>query len=193
MQLYGNSQRRLRQPALPCGGDAVNLACAAAASTRPRKGALFKTQVLLEWHDNGIFLWMDVFDAKQRSKIMSHIRSRDTVPELSVRRAAHAMGLRFRLHRRDLPGNPDLVFPRYKVALFVHGCYWHQHGCRRASTPKSRQEYWLPKLAANVARDQRSAIALAALGWRTIVVWECEALDAVLLRERLLGLISERL
>jgi len=138
-------------------------------------------------------LLMDVFDPKRRSEIMSRIRSRDTAPELSVRRAAHAMGLRFRLHRRDLPGNPDLVFPRHKVALFVHGCYWHQHaGCRRASRPKSRQEYWIPKLAANVARDERSAIALAALGWRTVVVWECEALDPVIVRERLLTLISRK-
>jgi DNA mismatch endonuclease, patch repair protein len=136
---------------------------------------------------------MDVFDAKRRSEIMSRIRSRDTVPELSVRRAAHAMGLRFRLHRRDLPGNPDLVFPKYKAALFVHGCYWHQHsGCRRASRPKSRQEYWIPKLAANVARDKRSAIELAALGWRTVIVWECEALDPPILHERLLSLISGR-
>jgi DNA mismatch endonuclease (patch repair protein) len=136
---------------------------------------------------------MDVFDAKQRSEIMSRIRSRDTTPELSVRRAAHAMGLRFRLHRRDLPGNPDLVFPRHKVALFVHGCYWHQHaGCRRSSSPKSRQEYWIPKLAANVARDERSVIALAALGWRAVVVWECEAPDSIVVRERLLSLLSQK-
>src|SRR5690242_1387897 len=95
--------------------------------------------------------------SKQRSELMARIRSVNTKPELVVRRELHRRGLRFRLHRRDLPGSPDLLFPRYRVALFVHGCFWHQHrDCQLASKPKTRTSYWAPKLAANVARDQRS-------------------------------------
>ena len=106
---------------------------------------------------------------------MSRVASRHTKPEMTVRRAAHALGLRFRLHRKDLPGTPDLVFPRYRVALFVHGCFWHRHdGCRLASTPKSRTDFWKAKFATNVARDGRTAAALMAAGWRTIIVWECD-------------------
>src|SRR5690349_20790650 len=103
---------------------------------------------------------------EQRSELMSRIRSADTQPELAVRKELHKRGLRFRLHRRDLPGKPDLVFPRYRIALFVHGCFWHQHrDCRLASKPKTREDYWVPKLAANVSRDRRSRRSLAALGW----------------------------
>lgn len=124
---------------------------------------------------------------------MSRIRSRDTRPELAVRRAAHALGLRFRLYRLDLPGRPDLIFPGRKLAIFVHGCYWHQHpGCKRASKPKSRQHYWIPKLAGNVARDTATAATLAALGWRAAVIWECETLDPDALRRRLLDLVPPK-
>jgi DNA mismatch endonuclease (patch repair protein) len=94
---------------------------------------------------------------------------------MRVRRAAHAMGLRFRLHRKDLPGTPDLVFPKYKTVVFVHGCFWHRHpGCRKSSTPKSRLEYWQSKFDANVARDARAAIELRQLGWHVATIWECE-------------------
>lgn len=107
---------------------------------------------------------------------MGRIKSKGTVPEVNVRRAAHALGLRFRLHRKDLPGSPDLVFVRRKTALFVHGCFWHQHEkCRRASVPKSRPEYWLPKLSKNVTRDALNARRLIELGWRVEIIWECEA------------------
>jgi DNA mismatch endonuclease, patch repair protein len=120
---------------------------------------------------------------------MSRVRSTDTGPELLVRKAAHALGLRFRLHRRDLPGSPDLVFPKRAVALFVHGCFWHRHPtCRRASTPKSQTAYWTRKFARNVARDRRVAAELMALGWRPVVVWECQTKDprklALLLKKR---------
>lgn len=118
---------------------------------------------------------MDRISPERRSWLMSRIASRHTRPEIAVRRAAHAAGLRFRLHLRDLPGTPDLVFPRHRVALFVHGCFWHRHeGCRLASMPKSRTEFWEAKFAANVARDRRHALALEAAGWRTVTVWECE-------------------
>ena len=117
---------------------------------------------------------------------MSRVRGKHTKPELIVRRAAHAHGLRFRLHRKDLPGHPDLVFPKYRLALFVHGCFWHRHpGCAKASMPKSRTDFWQAKFEANVARDTRVTAELDELGWRVATIWECETkrpevLDAAL-------------
>lgn len=133
---------------------------------------------------------MDRISPEQRSWTMSRVRSVDTGPELLVRKAAHALGLRFRLHRRDLPGSPDLVFPKHTVALFVHGCFWHRHArCRRASTPKSQTVYWTRKFERNIARDRRVAAQLRALGWRPVVVWECQTKDpgklADILKKRL--------
>lgn len=110
---------------------------------------------------------------------MSRVGGKNTSPELRVRRAAHAIGLRFRLHRSDLPGKPDLIFPKHRVAIFVHGCFWHRHsGCSKASMPKSRTEFWQAKFHANVARDAKSIAELEALGWRVLVIWECETKDA---------------
>lgn len=107
---------------------------------------------------------------------MRRIRKTDTKPELAVRRAAHRLGYRFRLHRRDLPGTPDLVFPRLRKVILVHGCFWHQHpGCRLARTPKSRLDYWLPKLRRNQQRDTEASQALDRLGWKVLVIWECQA------------------
>lgn len=115
---------------------------------------------------------------EQRSRTMRAVRSRDTGPEMIVRRFLHAAGLRFRLHDRHLPGVPDLVFPGRRVALFVHGCFWHQHpGCRAAARPNSRSDYWNRKLDGNVARDARHLVELTAAGWRTLVIWECETRD----------------
>lgn len=105
---------------------------------------------------------------------MSGIRTKGTKPELIVRKALFRAGFRFRLHRRDLPGSPDIVLPGRRVALFVHGCFWHAHeNCRYAKTPASRQEFWGPKLSANVKRDRESRDALLSSGWRVLVVWEC--------------------
>ena len=123
---------------------------------------------------------------------MRRIRKKDTKPELIVRRAAHALGFRFRLHRRDLPGSPDLSFPRHRKVIFVHGCFWHQHeGCRLARLPKSKLDYWLPKFARNIERDELARIALEAAGWRCLTIWECETLDSemlqIVLRKFLLG------
>lgn len=112
---------------------------------------------------------------------MARVKSKDTRPELVVRRLAHAAGYRFRLHRRDLPGVPDLVFPARGRIIFVHGCFWHRHevpGCWRSRLPKSRQAFWLAKLEGNVARDARCMAALAALGWLVMVVWECETIPS---------------
>jgi DNA mismatch endonuclease, patch repair protein len=113
-----------------------------------------------------------------RSAQMSLVKSRDTKPELRVRRAVHKAGLRYRLHVKDLPGRPDLVFPSLGVVLFVHGCFWHRHeGCSAARLPKSRLDFWIPKLEGNIERDQRQQLALGTLGWDVLVVWECETTD----------------
>ena len=128
----------------------------------------------------------DVYSAKIRSSVMSKIRSKDTKPERAVRSALFQLGYRFRLHRTGLPGTPDIVLPKYRAAIFVHGCFWHQHpGCKLAKHPKSHQEYWNPKLDRNVERDLRNIKELNQLGWRTLIVWECQvsnkdALDNIL-------------
>lgn len=113
----------------------------------------------------------------QRSKNMAAIKSRDTKPEIFVRRALHEKGFRFRLHRRDLPGNPDIVLPRYRTVVLVHGCFWHGHGCPTKHVPKSNSSYWTAKIARNMERDERNAAALAAGGWRTVTIWECSLAD----------------
>ena len=124
----------------------------------------------------------------RRSALMARVRQRDTAPEMLVRKAAHGLGLRFRLQRRDLPGTPDLVFPSRRLALFVHGCFWHRHpNCPRCTSPKTRMEYWEDKFAANVARDRRVTDELEAIGWQVEVVWECETIDP----ERLLSTLNQ--
>jgi DNA mismatch endonuclease (patch repair protein) len=117
----------------------------------------------------------DVFTKSKRSEVMSRIKGRNTKPELAVRSLLHRMGYRFRLHKADLPGKPDIVLSRFKTVIFVHGCFWHRHkDCRFAYTPKSRTEFWLKKLESNVIRDVRVKSDLELLGWRVITVWECE-------------------
>ncbi|MGK2957258.1 MAG: very short patch repair endonuclease [Acidimicrobiales bacterium] len=118
----------------------------------------------------------DHLTISERSKNMAAIRSVDTAPEVTVRRVAHSLGYRFRLHRRDLPGNPDLVFPKYRAVVFVHGCFWHQHSAEscRARPPKTKVDYWIPKLQGNVERDRRNVRRLRRLGWRVMTIWECQ-------------------
>jgi DNA mismatch endonuclease (patch repair protein) len=124
---------------------------------------------------------------------MAKVRRAHTTPELVVRRLIHALGFRFRLHRRDLPGTPDIVLPRLRKAVFVHGCFWHRHsGCRMASTPKTRAEFWQNKFAENVARDLRKEGQLRNAGWEVITVWECETKDLASLRGKLLMFLGER-
>ena len=116
--------------------------------------------------------------ARPPHRMMSGIRGRDTKPEIAVRKALFAAGFRFRLHRRDLPGAPDVVLPGRKVAIFVHGCFWHRHdGCRFAAEPSTRPEFWNTKLAGNALRDRRNIERLRVLGWRVLVVWECAIRD----------------
>lgn len=113
-----------------------------------------------------------------RSRLMSRVRREHTAPEMAIRKVAHSLGLRFRLHRQDLPGKPDLVFPRWNVALFVHGCFWHQHqGCARAKLPQNNHEYWKAKFTRNVQRDALASARLKAHGWKVLVIWECIASD----------------
>ena len=113
---------------------------------------------------------------------MSRIKSTDTAPELIVRSALHRLGYRFRIHRTDLPGKPDIVLPRYRVAIFVHGCFWHRHtACRLAYVPTTRSEYWQAKFRANEARDKKVRRLLKALGWRYVTIWECQAAAAATL------------
>lgn len=116
----------------------------------------------------------DIVTTHKRSLMMSGIRGRDTGPELRVRRILHRLGYRFRLHRKDLPGFPDVVLPKHKVAIFIHGCFWHCHqGCRFAKLPRSREEFWKPKLLGNRERDAAAVAALREVGWRVLLVWEC--------------------
>ncbi|WP_455830170.1 very short patch repair endonuclease [Pseudomonas fluorescens] len=118
---------------------------------------------------------MDVVDRATRSRMMSGIKGKDTKPELAVRRFLHAHGYRFRLHRRDLPGKPDIVLPRLKVCIFVHGCFWHRHtGCKYAVLPKTRIDFWTEKLESNVDRDRKVMQELFSNGWCVFTVWECE-------------------
>lgn len=129
---------------------------------------------------------MDRLTPERRSWLMSRVASKDTSAEMRVRRVAHALGLRYRLHRRDLPGSPDLVFPKHGTVVFVHGCFWHRHtGCKKATTPKSRVKFWREKFARNVARDKRAANELKSLGWNVAVIWECESKDPVALTHHL--------
>lgn len=115
----------------------------------------------------------DTLSPEERSRLMARIRSRDTKPEMYVRKAIWRAGFRYRLHSRTLPGKPDLALARYKVAVFVHGCFWHQHGCAKTSRPSSNREFWDRKLDGNVARDARNQAALKALGWTVLTIWEC--------------------
>lgn len=126
--------------------------------------------------------------------MMAGIRSKDTKPEMSVRKYLHAHGFRYRLHARDLPGSPDLVLPKYRVAIFVHGCFWHQHpGCRFATKPASNTERWQMKFQTNLERDTRNLAALQATGWRVLLVWECELRSQTLERlQRLVGEITQQ-
>lgn len=128
---------------------------------------------------------MDIVSPAKRSQMMSGIRGKNTRPELVVRSVAHRLGLRFRLHRRELPGRPDLVFPKHHTVMFVQGCFWHRHNCGLAAVPKTRTEFWLAKFAANVNRDRLCRAELKKLGWKVLEVWECETRDPRTVERRL--------
>jgi DNA mismatch endonuclease (patch repair protein) len=131
---------------------------------------------------------MDSISPERRSANMRQIKSRDTKPERIVRSIAHRLGYRFRLHRKDLPGKPDLVFPGRSKVIFVHGCFWHQHAqrdCRHGRAPRSNSSYWEPKLARNVARDVEATSKLRALGWAVLTIWECEIRDETAVADKI--------
>ena len=124
--------------------------------------------------------------SEERSKTMRAVPQKDSKPEIVVRRALHGLGFRFRLHRADLPGTPDIVLPARQVAIFVHGCFWHRHsGCRLASSPRTRADFWQSKFDRNVKRDAAATLALEALRWRVLIVWECETRDTARMSEML--------
>ena len=128
----------------------------------------------------------DVFSPEKRSDVMRQVKAKGTSPELKVRKLLWALGARYRLHRKDLPGAPDIVLPGRKLAVFVHGCFWHGHDCARgARVPQQNRDYWTAKIARNRARDERVQGELDALGWRPLVVWECELKGPPALRARL--------
>ena len=134
----------------------------------------------------------DRLTSQHRSWNMSRIRGKDTLPEKRVRSELHRMGYRFRVHRKDLPGIPDIVFVSRRVVLFVHGCFWHRHrGCKNCTTPKNNREFWVQKLEANAARDKTNRHALRKLGWRTLVVWECQTESTTSLRQVIAKLSTE--
>ncbi|PRX33961.1 T/G mismatch-specific endonuclease [Meinhardsimonia xiamenensis] len=128
-----------------------------------------------------------------RSHIMAAVRGKNTTPELRVRKCLHAMGYRFRLHRRDLAGTPDIVLPRYRTCIFVNGCFWHRHpGCKRATSPKRNAEFWEAKFARNVARDEANGHALTAEGWNVVTIWECETVGCEGLTKLLRSVLPRR-
>lgn len=127
----------------------------------------------------------------QRRRIMRSVKTKDTGPELVVRRVLSRLGYRYRLHRRDLPGTPDVAFIGRKKAVFVHGCFWHSHGCPKGQPPKSKGDYWKPKLDANRARDQRNIAALEARGWSVLVIWQCQLTDIAALEGSLIEFLGK--
>jgi len=134
---------------------------------------------------------MDRLTAERRSWNMGRIKGRNTIPEKRVRSLLHRLGYRFSLRPRDLPGKPDVVLPARKVAVFVHGCFWHRHdGCRNSVLPKTRSDFWLAKLNGNVERDRRNTAALRCLGWRVLIVWECEIADEKRLSKKIIETIT---
>ena len=134
---------------------------------------------------------MDKVSPQQRSINMSKVKSKNTKPEKIVRSLLHSLGYRFRLHRKTLPGTPDIVLPKYKAVIFVHGCFWHGHdGCKRATIPDTNKEFWERKISANKARDQKNIFDLEKLGYRCLVIWQCELKDKNLLIQRLLNFLT---
>ena len=134
---------------------------------------------------------MDRVSEEKRSWIMSRVKARDTGPERLVRSLLHGLGYRFRVHRKDLPGKPDIVLPRYKKIIFVHGCFWHQHtGCTKSRRPASNRDFWDHKFETTIQRDQRNLVQLKDLGWGTLVIWQCETRDRESLKTRLYNYLS---
>jgi DNA mismatch endonuclease (patch repair protein) len=136
---------------------------------------------------------MDTLSPEQRSRLMSHVRGRDTGPELLIRSMLHRLGYRFRVHRKDLPGTPDLVFPGRRCVLFVHGCFWHGHSCRCGRRPSSNVAFWHEKIDKNKERDKRVQRQLRKSGWQVLAVWECETRDGPVLEKKLTRFLERQI
>jgi DNA mismatch endonuclease (patch repair protein) len=138
----------------------------------------------------------DTLDKAARSKRMSLIRGKDTGPEMIVRKVVHGMGYRYRLHQKKLPGRPDLVFPKRRKVIFVHGCFWHRHpdsSCKLTRAPKSRLNFWMPKFEANVARDAKNEETLRSMGWDILVIWECQLHDESSLKLKIESFLNDEI
>jgi DNA mismatch endonuclease (patch repair protein) len=134
----------------------------------------------------------DIFSPSERSAIMARIRSRDTLPEMVVRKLLHRLGYRFRLHRSTLPGTPDIIFASRRKVIFVHGCFWHGHaGCRKSALPKTRHRFWLAKISGNLQRDRSARARLSRSGWKSFVVWQCQLRDLVKLEKKLRRFLAD--
>ena len=135
---------------------------------------------------------VDTRTPEQRSRIMKSVKSKNTRPEMTVRQTLFRMGYRYRLHYKSLPGRPDVVFPGRRKAILVHGCFWHHHGCKIGKLPRSHLDYWLPKLEQNVRRDRANIEQLESLGWRVLVIWQCQTVDADALGAQLTTFLDEQ-
>lgn len=133
----------------------------------------------------------DTFTKEDRSRIMASVKSKDSKAEIAVRSTLHRLGYRFRLHKKELPGKPDIVLPKYRTIIFIHGCFWHRHTCKHATTPKSNIPYWTKKFTRNIERFNQVKAELEAQGWRILVIWECETNDKFLLEQQLQNILSE--
>lgn len=135
---------------------------------------------------------MDVFSPKTRSRVMSRIRGKNTKPEIAVRSLLHKLGFRFRLHRKDLPGTPDIVLPKYNTVIFIHGCFWHGHkGCPKAKRPTSNEQFWNKKLDKTIERDRKNQTELKKLEWRVLVIWSCEVRNPDTLKHKLITFLTD--
>jgi DNA mismatch endonuclease (patch repair protein) len=134
---------------------------------------------------------IDAIAAEKRSQIMRRVRRKNTAPEIVVRKLIFSMGYRYRLHRKQLPGSPDIVFPGKKKIIFVHGCFWHMHECKKGRPPKSNENYWLPKLERNKQRDNENLAKLEIEGWKVLVIWECQLKDLLKLEDTIKAFLSD--
>jgi DNA mismatch endonuclease (patch repair protein) len=135
---------------------------------------------------------VDIFDKSKRSWIMSHVKGKDTKPEIRVRSIVHRLGFRFRKHKSDLPGNPDIVLVKHRKVIFVHGCFWHGHKkCSRASRPKSNESFWIEKLDKNISRDRRNKHNLESQDWKVLIIWSCEIKNILILQKKIVNFLVE--
>ena len=147
---------------------------------------------LARWHPPAYIAFMDKICPEKRSRNMAQVKGKNTKPEMLVRSLLHKMGYRFRLYVKKLPGNPDIVLPRHKAVIFVHGCFWHGHeDCKRATIPATRAEFWFAKIKGNKERDKRNIVALENLGYRCVTIWQCEMKGIEALKQRLNGFLCK--